>query len=389
MRKFNSSKWNPRRSAGMLWAAAVGCVILLCHNGHAAEAQSPAGKYCGLYAIYAAARLEGMRLDFRKLLDAKYIGSANGSSLAELERAAHDVGLHTATFARLNASDLAHTQVPLLLHAKTEVRAGSYDHWVLFVRADGDGNVHVVDGELGFVSMPIGILMDRWDGAAMACAAHPIDRNLAYRGQLRKVAPLACVPLLGAAGIACSPLRGRARSARADGRARRASPALATNIGGFTVITVGGAILGTLLQAAVVDGVLGHNGASVAAIQQTRFDNFLRKLDTDDIRRLVASGDAILVDARLRIDFERGHLPGAVNIPVTTPPGDYPQVLNRLGEVPKSRFLAVYCESRQCPYSRIVALNLHDLGYTSLALFEDGWVGWKAHAGNVGNAAIK
>jgi phage shock protein E len=57
-----------------------------------------------------------------------------------------------------------------------------------------------------------------------------------------------------------------------------------------------------------------------------------------DARRLVEEG-ARLVDVRSPLEFESGHLPGAVNIPL-------PELERRIAELePRERAIVVYCAS--------------------------------------------
>lgn len=58
-------------------------------------------------------------------------------------------------------------------------------------------------------------------------------------------------------------------------------------------------------------------------------------LSGEEARRLVAEG-ALLLDVRSPAEFSRGHLPGAVNVPVDEVPG-------RLDELRQGRSLVVYC----------------------------------------------
>ena len=58
-------------------------------------------------------------------------------------------------------------------------------------------------------------------------------------------------------------------------------------------------------------------------------------LSGEEARRLVADG-ALLVDVRSPAEFARGHLPGAVNLPIG-------EVEERYGELPADRPLVLYC----------------------------------------------
>ena len=75
-----------------------------------------------------------------------------------------------------------------------------------------------------------------------------------------------------------------------------------------------------------------------------------------DPHALVANG-ATLLDVRTTGEFARGHLPDAINIPVSDLPG-------RLGEMPVDRPVVVYCRSGH--RSAIAAKALRDHGVTTV-----------------------
>jgi rhodanese-related sulfurtransferase len=78
---------------------------------------------------------------------------------------------------------------------------------------------------------------------------------------------------------------------------------------------------------------------------------------SSDARRLVEKG-ARLLDVRTSEEFARGHLPGAVNIPVQ-------ELDRRMSELePKDRPIVVYCRSGN--RSGRAARMLKDAGYVSV-----------------------
>ena len=80
-----------------------------------------------------------------------------------------------------------------------------------------------------------------------------------------------------------------------------------------------------------------------------------RELEGAEARQLVAAGAALL-DVRSPEEFGRGHLPGAVNIPVQ-------ELDRRLAEVgPAERDVVVYCRSGR--RSSQAAQLLREHGYT-------------------------
>jgi rhodanese-related sulfurtransferase len=81
---------------------------------------------------------------------------------------------------------------------------------------------------------------------------------------------------------------------------------------------------------------------------------------------------AVFIDARESDFFEEGHIPGAINIPVS-------QLAHPTG-LPenKSAALIVYCSGGDCEDSRILAKALGAAGYGSISVLAGGWDEWTA-----------
>lgn len=93
----------------------------------------------------------------------------------------------------------------------------------------------------------------------------------------------------------------------------------------------------------------------------------------EDVKRLLESGEALIIEVLDRPYYRKFHLPGAVNIPVD---GDFDGEIWR--QAPdRTRPLVVYCLDRACDASRRAAERLEALGYTRVYDYEDGKVGWR------------
>ena len=64
----------------------------------------------------------------------------------------------------------------------------------------------------------------------------------------------------------------------------------------------------------------------------------------EDLLLRVASDDVVVVDVRPRLEYEAGHLPGAVSIPLEELPA-------RLGEIDGDRSVVAYCRGPYCVMS--------------------------------------
>lgn len=76
-----------------------------------------------------------------------------------------------------------------------------------------------------------------------------------------------------------------------------------------------------------------------------------------------------VVDVRSGYDFQKGHLPGAVNAGYNT--------IDKAA-LPKDGALALYCGSDTCPLSRLAAKTLETLGHKNLMVLEGGVMSWTA-----------
>jgi rhodanese-related sulfurtransferase len=95
----------------------------------------------------------------------------------------------------------------------------------------------------------------------------------------------------------------------------------------------------------------------------------LDAVDLKELRRLVRTGEVTIVDVRPRDEFEAGHIPGALSMPV-------PELRKRLGEIPKSREVIAYCRGPYCVYSLEAVTFLRKHGYRARRA-EQGLPQWK------------
>ena len=89
-----------------------------------------------------------------------------------------------------------------------------------------------------------------------------------------------------------------------------------------------------------------------------------------DLRRLVRDGLVTVVDARPRDEYEAGHLPGALSIPV-------PELERRLKEIPKDQEVIAYCRGPYCVYALETVTLLRKRGYRARRAAE-GLPAWRA-----------
>jgi rhodanese-related sulfurtransferase len=94
-----------------------------------------------------------------------------------------------------------------------------------------------------------------------------------------------------------------------------------------------------------------------------------------ELRRLVRAGAVTVIDVRPRDEFEAGHIPGALSLPV-------PELRKRLGEIPRAREVIAYCRGPYCVYSLEAVTLLRKHGYRARRA-EQGLPEWRTEGFDV------
>lgn len=99
-------------------------------------------------------------------------------------------------------------------------------------------------------------------------------------------------------------------------------------------------------------------------------DGALKVVGRDELLAGLASGEVALLDVRPEEEYEAGHLPEAINIPLE-------QLEDMLGKLPRDREIVAYCRGPYCVLSHEAVQRLRQLGYR-VRRFEEGYPEWKA-----------
>ena len=90
-----------------------------------------------------------------------------------------------------------------------------------------------------------------------------------------------------------------------------------------------------------------------------------KQINVDKVRDLVENG-AYIVDVRERMEFENGHIKGAINIPLS-------ELRERANEIPKDKTVYLHCRTGQRSYN--AALALQHLGYDNVVNITGSFLG--------------
>lgn len=130
---------------------------------------------------------------------------------------------------------------------------------------------------------------------------------------------------------------------------------------------------------------LGRTGErNIAEIRQIMSDYFfardaLAPLSRDELTVKLRDGTVTLLDVRPEAEFDLGHLPGALNLPLKA-------LEKRLSTLPKEQEIVAYCRGPYCILSFEAVALLRAKGYRARRL-EDGFPEWKAAGRDVESTA--
>ena len=113
----------------------------------------------------------------------------------------------------------------------------------------------------------------------------------------------------------------------------------------------------------------------------------------DDVRRISATGSAVLLDVRPKEMYDKGHIPGAISRPFASdfvpagrplagsfrPSTELAEEYRALGVV-AGKPVVVYCNSGHMASSTFYLLR-HVLGYADTRLYDGGWLEWASRPG--------
>ncbi|HEY7553552.1 MAG TPA: rhodanese-like domain-containing protein [Candidatus Binatia bacterium] len=103
------------------------------------------------------------------------------------------------------------------------------------------------------------------------------------------------------------------------------------------------------------------------------------QVSTEELRRILADGSAIVLDTRSRAQFVAGHIPGARNI--DAPPSESVAAVERLVSGDKSKPLVLYCNGPFCQASRQLGEQLVSAGFANVRRYQLGIPIWRALGG--------
>jgi rhodanese-related sulfurtransferase len=99
--------------------------------------------------------------------------------------------------------------------------------------------------------------------------------------------------------------------------------------------------------------------------------------DWDQALKAWETREGLFIDARGKMEYEQGHIPGAISLPM----GDFDANYEKYkGKIKAAKVLIPYCSGINCQLSNKVAQKLwQEKGHRNVANFFGGWPKWQQH----------
>ncbi|MFQ5706893.1 MAG: ArsR/SmtB family transcription factor [bacterium] len=95
----------------------------------------------------------------------------------------------------------------------------------------------------------------------------------------------------------------------------------------------------------------------------------MEPISKDELSKRIEEDGVIVLDVRPAEEYAKGHIPGALSIPLS-------QLKKRLDEIPQNREVVAYCRGPYCVLSAEAMKILRDAGYEAVRL-KEGLPEWK------------
>jgi rhodanese-related sulfurtransferase len=112
----------------------------------------------------------------------------------------------------------------------------------------------------------------------------------------------------------------------------------------------------------------------LAEVEQITREFAVEGADEEEVSRSDLAGltseDVVVIDVRPAVEYQHGHLPDAISLPLE-------ELVERLDELPRDRRIVAYCRGAYCLFADEAVALLRRRGFDAHRL-EGGWPEWQA-----------
>jgi len=345
-------------TSNMFWFLFAFCIPIQCD--HIAFSDVPftrSMERSAIVGVLCAERAISLLKDDSPSLDTlickKYITSPNGSSIEDLERLLRDHGCEVLSRTNVSTPFLSTLQSPAILHVRSESSLPKAQHWLLFLGYER-GQFQVADLPGEAFSVSAAELLSIWDGTILIVDSRRISPPQVFLDwAIFQALPMSAMVFASfAIALAISK--------------RMNNNGLVFVLATASLITVG-------RHSLFEDGFF-RDRVAVSHLKSVDHPMPVELSSDEKLQDLLFSTPkkkVVFVDARLLDSFKHSHFPNAINLPVVASEKERRARLRGAGEDP---LLIVYCQTRYCKFSEVVASRLISDGAKSVYIYTPGWV---------------
>jgi rhodanese-related sulfurtransferase len=141
---------------------------------------------------------------------------------------------------------------------------------------------------------------------------------------------------------------------------------------------------GSILPTIVTPQALAQ-GANILQATLLEPNQKTAEVSTDELRKLLAEGSAVVFDARPHMEYATSHIPGAQNVAQKpgTPMSLYISDVAEIGRIVQDQAtpIVLYCNGPFCGKSKRLAEELLEAGYSNVRRYQLGAPVWRALVG--------
>ncbi len=353
---------------GVPWSKMMVVSLAMAAIQNTASAQD---HYCGVYSAYAVLHHYGHQVNFEELLESKYVPGYRGSTAKGIVAALNENGVSANSYSGLGMFDLQIATGPIILHVRGSQGTRQYNHWAVYL-GEQNGQAIVLDPSRGrgLVSYPR--LLAMWDGIAVATGQNSPEltvwRALGLGNRWF---------LLVVCGCLIFPLT---LFVERVGGLNDLYP------GWFRTAIAGGVLISVFFATALAVDLLNSDGlirspVARASITSVHTHDPFPEIGLQEAIRLHSDFPTVeWVDARYGRDYNAGHIPRAISLPIDA---TFQQEDDVVSQLSKDSEIVVYCQSQGCAYAHAVSERLRGHGFTRIRLFAVGYSEWAASGARV------
>lgn len=326
--------------------------------------------YCGVYSAFAVLDHYGQQVKFEQLLEPEYVPGYLGSTAKGIVAALKKNGVGANSYSGLGIFDLRIASGPAILHVRGSQGTRQYKHWVVYLGEQNEQAI-VLDPSRGRSLVSYPRLLAMWDGVAVATAESSTElsvwRTLGLGTRWLRLVVCGC--LIFPLSLFVETFD-RLTSIR--------SPWFRTAVSGAILISV---LSATALGLDMLnsDGLL-RSAVARASITSVHAHDPFPEIELRETTRLhgestTSRATVEWIDARYRRDYDDGHIPGAISLPIDARfqlEDDVVSLLSTESEI------VVYCQSQGCAYAQAVSDRLRGHGFSRIRVFAAGYRDWEA-----------